>query len=422
MTRANRSGKRPVISRTALAIATAGTVLACVRRADAQVLERFSLHAEGGAAFLFGGEQATRFGPGGDVTARLAVRIVGPLHIQVSALNAWYTTQPPGGELGRLYAFEGGLRVAPIIRPGFVGGPFIDANAGLGVTGGLQRFTFDIGVGWLFRPVSFFGIGPAVRYVHIYQPDDQASPDDAHMLYAGIALSISAPASNGRTNDARRAPADTDRDGVPDDRDRCVSQPEDHDGFRDEDGCPDPDNDGDGFADANDRCPDQAETRNGFQDDDGCEDVAPVVVASAAPSANAQRIEEIGSHVLFETGSYRLQSESRSAIHEMCTYLNAHPEITRVRVEGHADERGSADLNQELSAYRAAAVARALVQCGVAPERLESAGLGATRRLCADGTENCNQRNRRVQFEVIERTPSTTPSGAPGEGAAAPGS
>jgi outer membrane protein OmpA-like peptidoglycan-associated protein len=68
------------------------------------------------------------------------------------------------------------------------------------------------------------------------------------------------------------APVDLDRDGVPDDVDRCPLEPEDRDGFQDDDGCPDPDNDNDGIPDAADKCPNAAEDKDGFQDDDGCPD------------------------------------------------------------------------------------------------------------------------------------------------------
>jgi len=51
------------------------------------------------------------------------------------------------------------------------------------------------------------------------------------------------------------ADADRDGDGIPDSVDRCPDEPEDYDGFQDDDGCPDPDNDNDGVPDAQDRCP-----------------------------------------------------------------------------------------------------------------------------------------------------------------------
>jgi len=63
---------------------------------------------------------------------------------------------------------------------------------------------------------------------------------------------------------------DRDGDGIPDSVDACPDEPEDKDGFQDEDGCPDLDNDGDGIPDAVDQCPNEPEDKDGFQDDDGC--------------------------------------------------------------------------------------------------------------------------------------------------------
>ena len=63
---------------------------------------------------------------------------------------------------------------------------------------------------------------------------------------------------------------DRDGDGIKDDVDKCPDDPEDFDGFEDEDGCPDPDNDRDGIPDVDDKCPNIPEDKNGFQDEDGC--------------------------------------------------------------------------------------------------------------------------------------------------------
>lgn len=63
---------------------------------------------------------------------------------------------------------------------------------------------------------------------------------------------------------------DNDEDGIPDVRDLAPDYPEDYDGYLDEDGVPDNDNDGDGILDAADRCPDLAEDFDGDHDDDGC--------------------------------------------------------------------------------------------------------------------------------------------------------
>jgi opacity protein-like surface antigen/outer membrane protein OmpA-like peptidoglycan-associated protein len=66
---------------------------------------------------------------------------------------------------------------------------------------------------------------------------------------------------------------DRDGDGVPDVYDACPDTREDKDGYKDADGCPEPDNDGDGIADARDRCPNDPEDFDGFQDEDGCPDL-----------------------------------------------------------------------------------------------------------------------------------------------------
>lgn len=72
-------------------------------------------------------------------------------------------------------------------------------------------------------------------------------------------------------------PADTDKDGVPDDTDKCAEEVEDKDGFEDSDGCPDLDNDADGINDADDKCPDEAENKDGIEDSDGCPEPPPTI-------------------------------------------------------------------------------------------------------------------------------------------------
>lgn len=63
---------------------------------------------------------------------------------------------------------------------------------------------------------------------------------------------------------------DRDGDGYKDDVDQCPDEPEDFDGFQDQDGCPEPDNDNDGILDVDDRCPNTPEDRDGDEDEDGC--------------------------------------------------------------------------------------------------------------------------------------------------------
>ena len=83
--------------------------------------------------------------------------------------------------------------------------------------------------------------------------------------------------------------------------------------------------------------------------------------------------------------------------------LDEHPEIRRLRIEGHTDSVGEAAYNDDLSARRAAAVEAWLVGHGIAKERLESAGLGSKEPIDTNETEAGRAKNRRVVFRIVER-------------------
>ncbi len=69
-----------------------------------------------------------------------------------------------------------------------------------------------------------------------------------------------------------QAVGDADEDGIADDKDLCVNEPEDKEGFEDADGCPDFDNDLDNIVDSLDACPNEPEDYDNYQDNDGCPD------------------------------------------------------------------------------------------------------------------------------------------------------
>ncbi len=187
---------------------------------------------------------------------------------------------------------------------------------------------------------------------------------------------------------------DNDQDGLLDVEDQCPNEPEDIDGFQDSDGCPDPDNDQDKILDVDDQCPLQPETYNGKDDEDGCpEDVKVRVTRTKV---------EILEKVFFDTGKATIQKRSFGLLSEVAGVLLQNPQITKLRVEGHTDDRGKDDYNQKLSEDRAAAVKTYLTEVGkVEPGRLESAGYGETRPI-ADNTKSAGRgQNRRVEFVII---------------------
>ncbi len=211
---------------------------------------------------------------------------------------------------------------------------------------------------------------------------------------------------------------DTDGDGIVDRLDKCPKQAEDLDGFEDEDGCPDPDNDGDGVVDTADACPlvvgpvenrgcpdvdtdgdglvdrlDNCPTEPGPQKNNGCA-LKQLVVLEAGRVRVLEKVE-------FKTGSAIIDRKSHKLLDNVVKVLAAHPEITRVRVEGHTDSVGDDTKNLKLSQARAESVKAYLVSKGIKPESLLPVGFGETRPLDSNKTAAGRGRNRRVEFNII---------------------
>ncbi len=187
---------------------------------------------------------------------------------------------------------------------------------------------------------------------------------------------------------------DNDRDGILDVNDMCPNDAEDKDGFRDRDGCPDPDNDQDRILDKDDACPNDPETYNGFEDKDGCPDRGSVVIEE-----NQIVILE---KIYFETDSAEIQQRSYPIIDAVAATLIGNPQIVKIEIQGHADERSSDEYNIRLTRDRAAAVLEALVQRGVTRDRMRSAGYGERCPIDPAHTPAGREKNRRVEFKILE--------------------
>jgi len=218
----------------------------------------------------------------------------------------------------------------------------------------------------------------------------------------------------------KKAPVDTDGDGIPDDIDRCPLDPEDKDGFQDEDGCPDPDNDGDGIVDAMDACPNNPgplENRgcpildhdgDGVPDwEDKCPDVAGAPENGGCPPEKKYTLVEvkkdriaIKQQVRFATGKFAVLPASYKLLDQVAQVLADHPNI-RVVVEGHTDNVGKETANLRLSQRRAESVRAYLVKKGVEASRLEAKGYGATKPIASNRTQKGKQQNRRTDFVIL---------------------
>jgi OmpA-OmpF porin, OOP family len=217
-------------------------------------------------------------------------------------------------------------------------------------------------------------------------------------------------------------PKDTDGDGIVDSVDQCINEPEDKDGYLDEDGCPDTDNDADGILDPNDKCPNDPEDLDGFQDDDGCPDPdndgdgiadvddycpnTPGVRGGdrpGCPKKNSlivvtEKEIRITQQIQFEFNKAVIRPGiSYKILDEVVGVLNDNPKIS-LEVQGHTDNVGSDAYNLKLSQARADAVRSYLVSKAIASSRLVSKGYGFHQPLVPNTTAANRELNRRVQF------------------------
>lgn len=217
--------------------------------------------------------------------------------------------------------------------------------------------------------------------------------------------------------------ADRDRDGVFDPVDACVDVP----GVATEDpktnGCP-PDRDGDGIFDAQDACPDVKGVKSDDPAKNGCppdtdgdgiidpEDACPQSPGPKNPDPKkngcplvivTEKSIQITEQVKFKFNSAELLKESDTILEAVRAVLEQHPEITKLRVEGHTDNVGQAAYNKQLSGRRAASVTKWLTDHKVDKARLVSAGFGMEEPIDKNDTEEGRANNRRVAFTILEK-------------------
>ncbi len=107
----------------------------------------------------------------------------------------------------------------------------------------------------------------------------------------------------------------------------------------------------------------------------------------------------IDRHINFALNSHEILEDSFDLLDHMAQLLKNHPEITTLHVIGHTDAAGSADYNLKLSDKRAASVVEALRQRGIT-QNIDSKGKGKSEPVCKEDTDECHEKNRRVEFLI----------------------
>ena len=200
---------------------------------------------------------------------------------------------------------------------------------------------------------------------------------------AGVSAFVCAPVAEAEPPPrvvAAAEPADSDGDGVSDDRDRCPGTAA---GVSvDARGCA-RDGDGEGVPDHLDRCPG---TPAGVSvDRNGC----------PLPQEVVLTVDRLG----FAFDSAALSAESKSALDAAVAVINSQAGV-QMDVVGHTDSSGPEAYNQKLSERRAQAAVDYLVSQGVDASRLRAVGRGEAEPAASNDSRDGRARNRRVELVV----------------------
>ena len=118
--------------------------------------------------------------------------------------------------------------------------------------------------------------------------------------------------------------------------------------------------------------------------------------------ASIADIQKEFNDVFFDLDMSTIKDEGRAVLTRNADYLKRRPSV-RVTVEGHCDERGTAEYNLGLGDRRAAAVKAYLVELGVPAANITTVSKGKEAPFCTEHNEACWQQNRRGHFVVTAK-------------------
>ena len=361
----------------------------------------YGLKLEPGLAVPSSGPQSDLFRPGGAAWLKGLVGLGRYLDVGPTLLFVGLPSAPSYPHDGLAFGVGGGLQIKRPMDAITVGGisPWLDLDLVYVRTGALDRFGFDVagGVAWPLDDARHFWAGPFLRYFQIVQPERIGFDDrDAKIVVLGASFFYgsshrpSQPASEAMAEycppsaacGAGAGPGDRDGDGVPDAVDQCpdlAGSPAAH-------GCPDRDNDT--VPDAVDYCPDFP----GSPALGGCPSYQRLQVKQ-----NKLELEEL---IFFAFDKTDIEERSYPPLDEVVKVLKDN-KLFHVRIEGNTDSTGTPAHNLVLSEGRAKSVLEYLVAHGIARNRLESKGMGATQPTDTNTTLVGREDNRRVEFVIL---------------------
>ena len=130
----------------------------------------------------------------------------------------------------------------------------------------------------------------------------------------------------------------------------------------------------------------------------------PAPAAAPAPEPKAGEQLTLPEQIEFESNEARIKQTPKTlaTLESLAETMKKHPNITKLRIEGHTDNVGKLKANDKLSKARAEAVAKWLEQHEVAEARIVTLGFGAKRPLVPNDSADHRAQNRRTEYYVEE--------------------
>lgn len=126
-------------------------------------------------------------------------------------------------------------------------------------------------------------------------------------------------------------------------------------------------------------------------------------------AATVKRIEELLARIqdaYFDYDKHLIRPDAQATLTEdaktLADILKQYPDY-KLTVEGHCDERGSAEYNMALGDARARAAKDYVVSLGIPADQLQTVSYGKEKPVCTDNNEDCWQKNRRAHIVAMNR-------------------
>lgn len=130
------------------------------------------------------------------------------------------------------------------------------------------------------------------------------------------------------------------------------------------------------------------------------EEAARRAAADAAARTRTALLADLASMIHFDYDKSDIMGGDNANLDRKAAILGANSGL-RIRISGHADDRGSDEYNLALGNRRAAAAKRYLTSKGIADGRIDIVSFGEERPVAMGADEASWAQNRRAEFEVV---------------------